>query len=221
MNIDSQYTEKFEGRHIGPDAHQTEEMLKVIKAKSIDELIGQTIPSAIRLKKPLNLPAAQSEYQFLQEFKKLASKNKVYKSFIGTGYYNTITPGVILRNILENPGWYTAYTPYQAEIAQGRLEALINYQTMVIDLTGMQIANASLLDEGTAAAEAMHLLYASRKASKKNAHKFFVDQNAFPQTIDLLTTRATPIGVELVVGDINTLDLTDANLFAVFVQNPN
>ncbi|MFD1000600.1 aminomethyl-transferring glycine dehydrogenase [Ohtaekwangia kribbensis] len=221
MNIDSQYTEKFEGRHIGPDAHQTEEMLKVIKAKSIDELIGQTIPSAIRLKKPLNLPAAQSEYQFLQEFKKLASKNKVYKSFIGTGYYNTITPGVILRNILENPGWYTAYTPYQAEIAQGRLEALINYQTMIIDLTGMQIANASLLDEGTAAAEAMHLLYASRKASKKNAHKFFVDQNAFPQTIDLLTTRATPIGVELVVGDINTLDLSDANLFAVFVQNPN
>jgi glycine dehydrogenase len=221
MNIDSQYTEKFEGRHIGPDAHQTEEMLKVIKAKSIDELIGQTIPSAIRLKKPLNLPAAQSEYQFLQEFKKLASKNKVYKSFIGTGYYNTITPGVILRNILENPGWYTAYTPYQAEIAQGRLEALINYQTMIIDLTGMQIANASLLDEGTAAAEAMHLLYASRKASKKNAHKFFVDQNAFPQTIDLLTTRATPIGVELMVGDINTLDLSDANLFAVFVQNPN
>lgn len=221
MNIDSQYTEKFEGRHIGPDAHQTEEMLKVIKAKSIDELIGQTIPSAIRLKNPLNLPAAQSEYQFLQEFKKLASKNKVYKSFIGAGYYNTITPGVILRNILENPGWYTAYTPYQAEIAQGRLEALINYQTMIIDLTGMQIANASLLDEGTAAAEAMHLLYASRKASKKNAHKFFVDQNAFPQTIDLLTTRSTPIGVELVVGDINTLDLTDANLFAVFVQNPN
>lgn len=221
MNIDSQYTEKFEGRHIGPDAHQTEEMLKVIKAKSIDELIGQTIPSAIRLKNPLNLPAAQSEYQFLQEFKKLASKNKVYKSFIGAGYYNTITPGVILRNILENPGWYTAYTPYQAEIAQGRLEALINYQTMIIDLTGMQIANASLLDEGTAAAEAMHLLYASRKASKKNAHKFFVDQNAFPQTIDMLTTRSTPIGVELVVGDINTLDLTDANLFAVFVQNPN
>jgi glycine dehydrogenase len=221
MNIDSQYTEKFEGRHIGPDAHQTEEMLKVIKAKSIDELIAQTIPSAIRLKKPLNLPAAQSEYQFLQEFKKLALKNKVYKSFIGTGYYNTITPGVILRNILENPGWYTAYTPYQAEIAQGRLEALINYQTMIIDLTGMQIANASLLDEGTAAAEAMHLLYASRKTSKKNAHKFFVDQNAFPQTIDLLTTRATPIGVELVVGDIGTLDLTDGNLFAVFVQNPN
>ncbi len=221
MKIDSTYSEKFEGRHIGPDARQTAEMLKVVGASSIDELIEQTVPANIRLKKPLELPAAQSEFEFLKSFKALASKNKVFKSYIGTGYYNTITPGVILRNILENPGWYTAYTPYQAEIAQGRLEALINYQTMVIDLTGMQIANASLLDEATAAAEAMHLMYASRKASKKNAHTFFVDQNSFPQTIDLLKTRSAPIGVELVVGDINTLDLTDANLFAVFVQNPN
>ncbi len=221
MKIDSHYSEKFETRHIGPDANQTEEMLKVVKAKSIDELIEQTIPASIRLKSALNLPAAKSEFQFLNDFKKLASKNKVFKSFIGTGYYNTITPGVILRNILENPGWYTAYTPYQAEIAQGRLEALINYQTMIIDLTGMQIANASLLDEGTAAAEAMHLMFASRKASKKNATKFFVDQNAFPQTIDLLKTRATPIGVELVIGDVNKLDITDVNLFAVYIQNPN
>ncbi|HOX81894.1 MAG TPA: aminomethyl-transferring glycine dehydrogenase [Chryseolinea sp.] len=221
MKIDSHYSEKFETRHIGPNAQQTEEMLKVVKAKSIDELIEQTIPASIRLKSPLNLPAAKSEFQFLNDFKKLASKNKVFKSFIGTGYYNTITPGVILRNILENPGWYTAYTPYQAEIAQGRLEALINYQTMIIDLTGMQIANASLLDEGTAAAEAMHLMFASRKASKKNAEKFFVDQNAFPQTIDVLKTRATPIGVELVIGDVNTLDVTDTNLFAVYIQNPN
>ncbi|HEY3401981.1 MAG TPA: aminomethyl-transferring glycine dehydrogenase [Ohtaekwangia sp.] len=221
MKIDSQYAEKFESRHIGPDDHQTKEMLKVIGASSLDELISQTIPSNIRLKKSLNLPAAKSEHQFLQEFKKLASKNKVYKSFIGTGYYNTITPGVILRNILENPGWYTAYTPYQAEIAQGRLEALINYQTMVIDLTGMVIANASLLDEGTAAAEAMHLFLASRKASKKNAHKFFVDQNTFPQTIDVLKTRSAPLGVELVVGDIQKLDLSDADLFAVFIQNPD
>jgi glycine dehydrogenase len=221
MKLDSQYSERFESRHIGPDAHQVTEMLKVIKAASIDELIAETIPANIRLKKALNLPAAASEFQFLQDFKKLASKNKVYRSFIGTGYYNTITPGVILRNILENPGWYTAYTPYQAEIAQGRLEALINYQTMVIDLTGMQIANASLLDEGTAAAEAMHLLYASKKASKKNAHKFFVDQNTFPQTIDVLKTRSTPIGVELVVGDINTLNVSDPDLFAVFVQNPD
>lgn len=221
MKLDSQYTEKFESRHIGPDAHQVEEMLKVIKAKSIDDLIDQTIPAGIRLKKPLNLPAAASEFQFLKEFKNLASKNNVFRSFIGTGYYNTITPGVILRNILENPGWYTAYTPYQAEIAQGRLEALINYQTMIIDLTGMQIANASLLDEGTAAAEAMHLLYASKKVSKKTAHKFFVDQNTFPQTIDVLKTRSTPIGVELVIGDISTLNINDPDLFAVFIQNPD
>jgi glycine dehydrogenase len=221
MKIDSHYVEKFETRHIGPDGQQTEEMLKVVKAKSVDELIAQTIPAGIRLKKPLNLPPAQSEFEFLKEFKKLASKNKVFKSFIGTGYYNTITPGVILRNILENPGWYTAYTPYQAEIAQGRLEALINYQTMVIDLTGMEIANASLLDEATAAAEAMHLLYASRKASKKNAHKFFVDQHTFPQTIDVLRLRSAPIGVELVVGDTQSLDIADTDLFAAFVQNPD
>ena len=221
MNINSQYTEKFESRHIGPDGQQVNEMLKVIKAKSIDDLIDQTIPAKIRLKKPLNLPSAQSEFQFLNGFRELTAKNKVYKSFIGTGYYNTITPGVILRNVLENPGWYTAYTPYQAEIAQGRLEALINYQTMVIDLTGMQIANASLLDEATAAAEAMHLFHASRKASKKNAHKFYVDENVFPQTIDVLKTRSTPIGVELVIGNIKNLDLSDGNLFAVMVQNPD
>src|SRR5687767_15827146 len=221
MKLDSQYAEKFESRHIGPDARQVQEMLKVIKAASLEELIAQTIPASIRLKNELSLPAAKSEYQFLQDFKKVASRNKVFKSFIGMGYYNTITPGVILRNILENPGWYTAYTPYQAEIAQGRLEALINYQTLVIDLTGMEIANASLLDEATAAAEAMHLLYASRKASKKNAAKFFVDQNTFPQTIDVLKTRSTPIGVELVVGDLSKLDITDANLFAVLVQYPD
>lgn len=221
MKIDSSYSEKFETRHIGPDAHQVEEMLKVTKAGSIDELIDQTVPEKIRLKKPLALPAAKSEYQFLKDFKKIASKNKVYQSFIGMGYYNTITPGVILRNILENPGWYTAYTPYQAEIAQGRLEALINYQTMIIDLTGMQIANASLLDEGTAAAEAMHLMYASRKASKKSANKFFVDQNVFPQTLDVLRTRSTPIGVDLVIGDVRTLDITDPLLFAAYIQNPD
>lgn len=221
MKIDSQYTEKFESRHIGPDTHQTEEMLKVIGAKSVDELIDQTVPSNIRLKKPLNLPPAKSEYQFLQDFRLIAGRNKVYKSFIGTGYYNTITPGVILRNVLENPGWYTAYTPYQAEIAQGRLEALINYQTMIIDLTGMQIANASLLDEATAAAEAMHLMLASRKAGKRNSFKFFVDQNTFPQTVDVLKNRANPIGVEIVIGDVKSLDLTDLNLFAVYLQNPD
>src|SRR5687768_1542946 len=221
MKIDSRYTEKFESRHIGPDAHQIDAMLKVIKAKSVDDLIDETVPAGIRLKKQLNLPKAKSEYEFLQDFKLIASRNKVYKSYIGTGYYNTITPGVILRNVLENPGWYTAYTPYQAEIAQGRLEALINYQTMIIDLTGMQIANASLLDEATAAAEAMHLFLASRKGSKKNAVKFFVDQDAFPQTIDVLRSRATPLGVELVAGDVNKVDLNDPALFAIYLQNPN
>jgi glycine dehydrogenase len=221
MNIDPSYSEKFESRHNAPDAAQVEAMLKTVKAKSVDELISQTVPANIRLKKPLNLPAAQSEYEFLNNFKKTVSKNKIYKSYIGTGYYNCITPGVILRNILENPGWYTAYTPYQAEIAQGRMEALINFQTMVMDLTGMEIANASLLDEATAAAEALHLLHASKKAEKKNAHQFFVDQNTFPQVIDLLKTRSAPIGVEVVIGDVTKLDITDGNLFAIYIQNPD
>jgi glycine dehydrogenase len=221
MQLDPTYSEKFESRHNAPNAPQIAEMLNVVKAKSVDEVIDQTVPANIRLKKPLNLPKAQSEYEFLNEFKKLVSKNKIYKSYIGTGYYNCITPGVILRNILENPGWYTAYTPYQAEIAQGRMEALINYQTMIIDLTGMEIANASLLDEATAAAEALHLLHASKKGSKKEAHKFFVDENTFPQVIDLLKTRSTPIGVELVIGDVSKLDITDANLFGAYIQNPN
>ena len=221
MTLDTHYKEKFESRHNAPDAQQIKDMLQVVKATSVDELINQTVPANIRLKKPLNLPAPQTEFEFLKSFKALASKNKINKSHIGMGYYPNYTPGVILRNILENPGWYTAYTPYQAEIAQGRLEALINYQTMVIELTGMEIANASLLDEGTAAAEAMHLLHASRKPSKKNSNKFFVDQHTFPQTIDLLKTRSAPIGIELVIGDINTLDITDANLFAVFIQYPN
>ena len=221
MNLDPTYSEKFENRHNAPNEEQINEMLKVVKAKSVDELIEQTVPANIRLKKSLNLPKAQSEYEFLNSFKKTVSKNKIFKSYIGTGYYNCITPGVILRNILENPGWYTAYTPYQAEIAQGRMEALINYQTMIIDLTGMEIANASLLDEATAAAEALHLLHASKKNSKKNAHKFFVDENTFPQVIDLLKTRANPIGVELVIGDVAKLTISDSDLFAVYIQNPN
>lgn len=221
MNINSNYEEKFQDRHIGPDAGQVEEMLKVINANSIEQLIEETVPHGIRLKKPLDLPKALSEFEFLNHFKAIASKNKIYQSFIGAGYYNTITPGVINRNILENPGWYTAYTPYQAEIAQGRLEALINYQTMIIDLTGLQIANASLLDEATAAAEAMHLFFASRKGNKKNATKFFVDQHTFPQTLGVLSTRSMPIGVELVVGDIHSFDVSDAEFFGVFIQNPN
>ncbi|MGE0770961.1 MAG: aminomethyl-transferring glycine dehydrogenase [Cyclobacteriaceae bacterium] len=221
MNTQPHYSEKFESRHNAPDASEIKEMLKVVKAANVDELIDQTIPSGIRLKKPLQLPAPLSEYEFLKAFRKTADKNVIAKSYIGMGYYNTITPGVILRNILENPGWYTAYTPYQAEIAQGRLEALINYQTMVIDLTGMQIANASLLDEGTAAAEAMHLLFASRKGIKKDATRFFVDQNTFPQTIDVLMTRAHPLGIELVVDGLDKLDVNDQNLFGVYLQNPD
>ncbi len=221
MQLDHAYSEKFEHRHNAPDASQIASMLNVVKASSVDELIDQTVPANIRLKKPLQLPAAQSEFEFLKEFKKLMSKNKIYKSYIGTGYYTCITPGVILRNVLENPGWYTAYTPYQAEIAQGRMEALINYQTMIIDLTGMEIANASLLDEATAAAEAMHLLYASRKADKKNAHTFFVDENVFPQVIDLLKTRSQPIGVKLEIGNVASLDISNPDLFAIYLQNPD
>ncbi len=221
MNTLPHYSEKFESRHNAPDDTQVAEMLKAVKTSSLDELIEQTVPANIRLKRKLNLPEAKSEFEFLREFKAVMLKNKIFKSFIGTGYYNTITPGVILRNILENPGWYTAYTPYQAEIAQGRLEALINYQTMVMDLTGMQIANASLLDEGTAAAEAMNLFHASRKGAKKDASKFFVDANTFPQTIDVLMTRAAPIDVELVVGDLSKLDITDSGLFGVYVQYPD
>ncbi len=221
MKLDITYNERFDSRHNGPDVDQQERMLKLINADSIDQLIDQTIPKAIQLKKELDLPLAKSEYQFLKDFKTLATKNKIFKSYIGTGYYDTITPGVILRNVLENPGWYTAYTPYQAEIAQGRLEALINFQTMVIDLTGMEIANASLLDEGTAAAEAMTMLIGARKGVKKNANKFFVDKNTFPQTLDVLKTRAIPVGIELEIGDISSVDLTDENLYGVLCQYPN
>ena len=221
MNTLPHYAEKFERRHNAPDQEQTKAMLKAVNAGSLDELIDQTIPANIRSKKKLNLPEAKSEFGFLADFDRIISKNKVCKSYIGMGYYNTITPTVILRNILENPGWYTAYTPYQAEIAQGRLEALINFQTMVIDLTGMEIANASLLDEGTAAAEAMHLLYASRKGTKKDAVKYFVDANTFPQTIDVLKTRSAPLGIELVIGDLGKFDITDPNLFGAYVQYPD
>lgn len=221
MSYNYLYSEKFESRHIGPDAQQIKEMLKTVKASSLDELIDQTVPANIRLKKSLNLPPAKSEVQFLNDFRKLASQNKIFKSFIGMGYYNTHTPAVILRNILENPGWYTAYTPYQAEIAQGRLEALINYQTLIMDLTGMEIANASLLDEATAAAEAMHMLHASLRPEKKNARVFFADENIFPQTLDVLKTRSAPLGIVLETGDINKLDVTRPDLFAVLVQYPD
>jgi glycine dehydrogenase len=220
MKINFNSHDTFINRHIGSNESETNEMLKTIGVDSIDKLISQTVPAAIRLQKPLDIPEGKTEYEFLAEFKKLASKNRVFKSFIGQGYYSTITPAVILRNILENPGWYTAYTPYQAEIAQGRLEALINYQTMIIDLTGMEIANASLLDEATAGAESMTMLHSLRTANKAEANKFFVSQNCFAQTIDVLKTRANPLGIELVVGDIKKLDLTDKSVYGIMLQYP-
>ncbi len=210
----------FAYRHSGKSENEINEMLIIIKASSIEELISQTIPDAIRLKKLMDLPEAQTENEFLKSFKALVSQNKVFKTFIGQGYYGTFTPNVILRNIFENPGWYTAYTPYQAEIAQGRLEALINYQTLIIELSGMEIANASLLDEATAAAEAMAMLYNLRTGAKKDAPIFAVSNQVFPQTIDVLRTRATPLGIKLVVVDIHAIDITETGIFGIQLQYP-
>lgn len=217
MKLDINYQEKFEDRHIGPSTDETASMLAVIGAGSLDELIEQTVPAQIRLNLPLDLPPPKSEKDYLLALKETASKNKVFKSFIGQGYSDVIVPGVIQRNIFENPGWYTQYTPYQAEIAQGRLQALLNYQTLVIDLTGMEIANASLLDEGTAAAEAMFMQYSLRK--NPAATRFFVSEALFAQTIDILKTRAAPYGIELVIGDHETTVL-DETLFGAIVQYP-
>ena len=221
MQINLNTAVKFESRHNGPTEAEIAAMLEKIGASSLTELINQTVPESIQLERPLQLPAAQLESEFLKNFKKLASKNKVFNSFIGLGYYDTLVPGVILRNVLENPGWYTAYTPYQAEIAQGRLEALINFQTVVIELTGMELANASLLDEGTAAAEAMTMLHAVKPRDKKNANTYFVDEKVFPQTKALLITRAEPIGIKLVFGPLASLDLTDPELYGAMFQYPN
>ena len=213
-------TSEFASRHIGPDEKDVLLMLKEIGVSSIDQLIIETIPSSIRLKDDLKLPAPSTEYSFLKELRIIAAKNKVFQSYIGTGYYNTITPGVILRNVFENPGWYTAYTPYQAEISQGRLEALLNYQSMVLDLTGMEITNASLLDEATAAAEAMHMFFAVRSKDKQNANKFFIADDCFPQTIDVLKTRSAPLGIELVIGDAKKINL-DEKFFGAVLQYPS
>ncbi|PTQ95595.1 glycine dehydrogenase [Mucilaginibacter yixingensis] len=217
MTLNTAYQEKFQSRHIAPSQADTAKMLQTVGVKSLDELIDQTIPQRIRLKNPLNLPTAKSEFDYLNTLKQTASKNKVFKSFIGQGYYDVIVPGVIQRNILENPGWYTQYTPYQAEIAQGRLQALLNFQTMVVDLTGMEIANASLLDEGTAAAEAMFMQYTLRK--NQQADTFFVSEELFPQTIDILKTRSEPYGIKLQIGDHRTVELTDS-MFGAIVQYP-
>ncbi|MCK6622007.1 MAG: aminomethyl-transferring glycine dehydrogenase [Calditrichaceae bacterium] len=218
----SAFPDQFSSRHIGISASELSEMLQIIGCDSLETLLNETVPKAIRLKEPLNLPEAISEAEFLRELKKIAQKNKTFKSFIGMGYYGTILPTVIARNIFENPGWYTAYTPYQAEIAQGRLEALLNFQTMVADLTGMEIANASLLDEGTAAAEAMSMMHRARspEAADRNAHTFFVSDKCFPQTIDVLRTRAKPLGIQLQIGDAQNLELND-RLYGILLQFPD
>ena len=217
--IDARYFKPFEERHNGPSEADIQVMLETIGVSSMDELIERTIPANIRRKGVMDIGIPMSEPQFLAKVKEIASKNTVFSNFIGMGYYGTHTPTVILRNIMENPGWYTQYTPYQAEIAQGRLEALLNFQTMVIDLTGMEIANASLLDEGTAAAEAMGM-FKGLLPRKSTAFKFFVDENTFPQTLDILATRAEPIGIELVIGDYRTFQPSD-EYFGALVQYPN
>ncbi len=211
----------FEERHISPDNTEVAVMLDTLDLNSLDQLIDETIPKSIRLSSELRLPKPKGEHEFLEFFKTLLGQNEFYKNYIGTGYYGTLLPPVIQRNILENPGWYTAYTPYQAEIAQGRLEALINYQTMVIDLTGMEVANASLLDEGTAAAEAMSMFFSKPPKSKRKAGKFLVDHNVFPQTLDVLKTRAAPVGIDLVIEDLEHMDFADPDVFGLYLQYPN
>lgn len=211
----------FSRRHIGPSEAEKKAMLATIGIDSISTLIDRTIPAQIRLKGELNIADAMTEQEYLQHVSELAAKNQVFKSFIGLGYHETIVPSVILRNVLENPGWYTAYTPYQAEISQGRLEALLNFQTMILDLTGMEIANASLLDEGTAASEAMIMFYNSRSRADVQAGrtKFFVSEDALPQSIDVMTGRAINLGIELITGNIDAFEGSN-EYFGAFIQNP-
>ena len=215
--------EPFQSRHIGPDAADAEAMLEVIGARSLGALLEEAIPARIRLSKPLDLPAGQPEHEFLRKLGEIAARNQVFKSYIGLGYSDCVTPSVILRNVLENPGWYTPYTPYQAEIAQGRLEGLLNFQTMVADLTGMQVANASLLDEATAAAEAMTMLHrvqSRRIDAVVGPSQFFVAESCFPQTLDVLRGRAEPLGIELIVGDPLRIEFGD-RLFGILLQTPD
>ncbi|WP_138502151.1 aminomethyl-transferring glycine dehydrogenase [Nostoc sp. PA-18-2419] len=216
LDQSSEKLSNFAPRHIGPNFDDIQQMLEVLGFSSLDALIEQTVPKTIRLKQPLKLPAAESEYAALTLLKKVAAKNQVFRSYIGMGYYDSITPPVIGRNILENPGWYTAYTPYQPEIAQGRLEALLNFQTMIIDLTGLEIANASLLDEATAAAEAMSLSYG---VSKNKANSYFVSCDCHLQTIDVLQTRAKPLGINIIIGDSQTFDFEEP-IFGAVLQYP-
>ena len=211
------HPDRFVDRHIGPDARDVVQMLEVLGRGSLDALVDATVPAGIRLKRPLDLPPGRSEYGLLQELQQIAAKNQVARSFIGMGYSDTVTPAVIQRNVLENPGWYTQYTPYQPEISQGRLEALLNYQTMVIDLTGLPVANASLLDEGTAAAEAMSLVHAAKGG---DANAFFVASDCHPQTIEVVRTRAEPLGWRVVVGDPDAFDFK-TKIFGALLQYPS
>jgi glycine dehydrogenase len=209
----------FQSRHIGPGEADARAMVETIGVNSLDTLINETIPQSIRLKSPVNLPVAMSEYRYHAVLAELAGKNKVFASYIGMGFYNCIIPPVIQRNIFENPGWYTQYTPYQAEVSQGRLEALLNFQTVIMDMTGMEVANASLLDEGTSAAEAMIMAHAVAAKALPEATKFFVSDTCLPQTIDVLKTRSAPLGIQLVIGDHRTTQV-DAGFFGVLVQYP-
>ena len=222
MTLFEQQQNEFATRHIGPNKIETTEMLAAIGEPNIESLIAKTIPAAIRMAEPLQVGGPMSEFEYLTELKKIANLNKVFKTYIGQGYYGTIVPSVILRTVFENPGWYTQYTPYQAEIAQGRLQSLLNFQTIVSDLCGLPVANASLLDEGTAAAEAMAMLLNHKNKNTDNitSPKFFVDENIFAQTKDVLITRATPISIELVFGNYKTAVLDDT-YFGAIVQYPN
>jgi len=210
------HPDQFPRRHIGPGPKETREMLDLLGYPSLDALVDAAVPPQIRLQRPLQLPPARSEYEALAALKEIASQNQVFRSYIGMGYYDCITPAVIQRNMLENPGWYTPYTPYQAEVAQGRLEALLNFQTMIIDLTGLEVANASLLDEATAAAEAMTLCHSLKEERKI----FFVSEACHPQTIDVVKTRAGALGIEVVTGDHQTFQFSD-RVFGALVQYPN
>ena len=220
MDILEQQAGEFYNRHIGSVAH-TSKMLETIGEKKLSDLINKTVPANIRMSHPLDVPLAMTEKQYLTHIRSIGQQNQIWKTYIGQGYYNTNTPSVILRNIFENPGWYTQYTPYQAEIAQGRLESLLNFQTMVSDLTGLPIANASLLDEATAASEAMTMFFnALNKQDHIERPRFFVDREVFPQTKDLLRTRALPIQIELVEGDYKTATI-DSTYFGAILQYPN
>ena len=214
-------TNKFVNRHVGISAEDIPSMLQAIGVKSVDELIDQTIPSNIRLKEPLNLPEPMTEREFAEHISELASKNEVFTSYIGMGWYDTVCPAPIQRNVFENPVWYTSYTPYQAEVSQGRLEALLNFQTVIAELTGLPLANCSLLDEATAAAEAATMFYGSRsRAQVKAANTLFVDENVFASTLAVINTRMIPQGIKVVVGDYKTFEFTP-DVFGAIVQYPN